>query len=258
MHIDAVINQKGGVAKTTTSVNLASITAAELGRRVLLVDLDPQGQSSLHLGLKHVDLDCDSPAYEVLVRQRAIADKVQHTPFGFDLLAAGKDLAAAQLQLAGNPDGAWRLREALEKIPEGTYDVVLIDCPPALDQLSFNALVAATSFLVPIVMQAAPLAGFGELLDTVASVRRRHNPDLSMIGVLGCNTPKGSRLSDEVRATLVAKCGAEAVFPREIRYSEYLARGFDVLKPVNVWAPGTIGHDDYLAAANEMVARGAA
>lgn len=257
LHRHAIINQKGGVTKTTTSVNLAAALGLEFGKRVLLIDLCAQGHSSEYVGRRVSDIRLDSPVYRVLARAGFIPDLVQKTSQGFDLLAGGPDAEQAEIHMAAHPRGQFVLKQAIDDMPQDLYDIVLFDCPPSLSFLSRAALIASTGFCVPMLMHGMSLDGFDLLLSTVEQVRERDNPLLAFVGVLGANTKKDSNHSNNIRDTVRERCG-DLVFEREIRYSEYIVQGFGVQKPVVQLAPTSIGADDYRAVCKEIIDRGAA
>jgi chromosome partitioning protein len=190
----AVINQKGGVGKTTTTANLAA-AAAEAGRRVLLIDLDPQSHLSLYFGLEVAD---EQPVvFDVLTEGASLADVVCNVRERLDLAPASIDLAGVELALAATPGREVILREALDKLSD-RYDLVLIDCPPSLGVLTVNALVSANEVLIPLQAHFLALQGLGKLLDTVTLVRQRINPQLRVLGVVLCMFESGTRLASEV------------------------------------------------------------
>jgi len=253
----AIINQKGGVTKTTTTFNLASALAIEFNQRVLALDLCAQGQLSAYVKMRVNDPRQDSPAYRVLARGCPVLEYVQKTDFAFDLLAGGPDTKQAELLIGSNPRGLLVLRQALDEIPPDTYDIILMDCPPSISHMSQTALVASSGYLVPLLMQGMSVDGFDLLLNTANDVATAYNPSLGCVGVLGANTKKESNHSNNIRGELQEKV-SELMFAREIRYTEGIVKGFDANKPVVVLDPKGIGSEDYRATCVEFLARVAA
>jgi len=214
----AVINQKGGVGKTTSAVNVAAQLATG-ARPVLLVDLDPQGNATSGLGLPKDDLDPTS--YEVLFGQATLDQAVRPTNRdGLFILPANAQLAAAEVELVNTPNREFCLREALKR---GTYSYVIIDCPPALGLLTINALTAATSLLIPVQSEYYALEGLGQLLATVQRVRQGLNPSLDLLGVVLTMYDKRTSLSEQVMKELQTHFGDKlfkTVVPRNVRLAE--------------------------------------
>jgi chromosome partitioning protein len=267
MHITAVYNQKGGVGKTTTSVNLAA-ALAERGLRVLLIDIDEQAHASIHCNVRHVRTAGPSPTYRMLGMAEDPRTLAMRTAWGFDLIAANPDdLAQLDKNLAVELNGNDFLSDALsEAKQENTWDIVLIDCPPAFSMLSRNALFAADSVLVPVVMQEGPLEGIRKLFDSIARVSKAQKRTLPVTGYVEINTPKDSTLSEEVREELLQVLPPGALFETRIGYSEHVARAFRRHEPVLARdGVSRLGQHSLEAAkqlwrnlANEVVARGAA
>ena len=215
----AVINQKGGVGKTTTAVSRAA-QLAELKRPVLLVDLDPQGNATSGLGLTKENLAATS--YELLFRQATLDETVVpggERP-GLFVVPANPDLAAAEVELVQTPQREFCLREALKV---AAYDYIIIDCPPALGLLTINALTAATDILIPVQSEYYALEGLGQLLATVQRVRQSLNPSLSLLGVLLTMFDKRTSLSEQVMSELQRHFGDKlfkTVIPRNVRLAE--------------------------------------
>jgi chromosome partitioning protein len=202
--IKALANRKGGVGKTTTAVNLAA-ALSELGLKVLLLDLDSQGHASEHVGMK---VEKGSPAYRVIAEGRAIVDCVQRTDdseqpsrFGFDILAGGDDLSTAEALMATDTTGNGRmvLREALEEVPPGRWDLVLLDCPPSLKDMTQAALTASHGVFVPLPMEALPFDGFRRLLTTIDGVRKYANRELVVEAVIETISDPRTNLANDVR-----------------------------------------------------------
>ena len=227
--IIAVTNQKGGVGKTTTAVNL-SASLGDLGKRVLLIDADPQGNSTSGYGVSKKDLK--TFVYDLLINNAAFSDCVVKTQFkGVELVPAGIDLAGAELELAQLPERVFRLRNAILPI-KAEYDLILIDCPPSLGLVTLNALAASDAILIPIQCEYYALEGLSQLMATVRQVKRLYNPRIDLEGVL--LTMYDGRLNltiqvvDEVKKFFPKKV-FRTVIPRNVRLSEAPSFGMPVL-----------------------------
>ncbi len=213
----AVTNQKGGVGKTTTAVNVASYLATARCS-VLLVDLDPQGNATSGLGLTK---EVQATSYEVLLGKARFEDAVQETKrTGLYVLPANPSLAAAEVELVAVPNREFCLREALKN---ASYDYIIIDCPPALGLLTINALTAAQSILIPVQAEYYALEGLSQLLETVQRVRHSVNPSLDLLGVLLTMYDKRTSLAEQVMAELQKHFGDkvfQTIIPRNIRLAE--------------------------------------
>ncbi len=248
--IIAVANQKGGVGKTTTSINL-SACVAEAGKRVLLVDIDPQGNASSGLGCYSNE---GNTIYDVLMGECEAKDAVVNTEFdGLCVLPSGVELAGAEIEMVDIENRETLLKRAMEKIA-GDYDFIFIDCPPSLSLLTVNALTAAHSLLIPIQCEYYALEGVGQLVNTVKLMRKKLNLTLGIEGILltmyDSRTNLGAQVVGEVRKHF-SKEVFETMIPRNVRLSEAPSYGM----PIHVYDPRSTGAQAYRALAQELIHR---
>lgn len=246
-----IANQKGGVGKTTTSVNLAA-SLVETGRRVLLVDLDAQGNATMGSGVnKH---EVVRTGYDLLIGHTDIRDVIIYgTEAGYDLLPGNSDLTAAEVELMNRDDRERRLRSALTYV-QNEYDLIIIDCPPSLNMLTVNALAAAHGVFIPIQCEYYALEGLSALLETVEQVRLAVNPELEIEGLLRTMYDARNNLANDVSAQLQAHFGDKlyrTIIPRNVRLAEAPSHGL----PVLLYDKSSRGAAAYLALAGEYLRR---
>ena len=241
-----VANQKGGVGKTTTAVNL-SAALREVGQRVLLVDFDPQGNATSGLG---VDKNHSPNVYDVLIGESDCAKAIVSTPYG-DVLPSNKALAGAGIELVGMEHREYLLSNALDTVEEN-YDFILFDCPPSLELLTLNGIVAARSVLIPVQCEYYALEGLSDLMSTLRLVKKRLNPDIDVEGVLltmyNGRTNLSMQVAEEVKRFFKGKVYATVV-PRNTRLAEAPSHG----KPVIAYDKWSKGAEAYRALAKEVL-----
>ncbi len=246
----AVVNQKGGSGKTTTTVNLAA-ALGELDRRVLVLDLDPQASASAWYRVNEEGRGL----LATLTDRSDLDDLVHETEVeGVSIVPASRWLMAADKLLANVVGAESRLGEALDKLEDDSWDYLLFDCPPTLGILTVNALSAATEVLIPVETHVLPLHGLAQLLETVEVVRERLNPDLEIAGILACRVDRRTRLSLEIVADLRQRFG-DLVYSTAIRENIRLAEAPSFGLPITSYANRSAGAQDYRALASEVLAQ---
>jgi chromosome partitioning protein len=247
-----IANQKGGVGNTTTSVNLSAALASK-GRRVLLLDLDPQGNASSGLGLKKHEYQ-DSNIYHVLIGENTLEEVIRSCPVANLWVApANPDLVGAEIELVDTPKREYKLKEALKPLHD-KYDYVLIDCPPSLGLLTLNALTSANTFIVPLQCEYYALEGLSQLLNTAGLVKKSINPELRIEGIVLTMFDTRNNLSHQVVSEIQTHFGDKvfkSIIPRNVRLSEAPSHG----QPIIAYDPKSIGAVKYMDLAEELDAK---
>lgn len=245
----AITNQKGGVGKTTSAVNLAA-SLASLGKRVLMIDLDPQGNATTASGIDKQGLT--KTVYHLLLRTAVAADvRVRSPESGYDLLPANRDLAGAEVELVQEKEREFRLRQGLESL-SGDYDFILIDCPPALNLLTVNALTCAHAVIIPMQCEYFAIEGLADLVNTIKKIKARLNPALVIDGVVRVMFDTRNTLAQNVSDQLKAHFGAkvfDTVVPRNVRLAEAPSHGLAALQ----YDRASKGAQSYLQMAQELI-----
>lgn len=245
----AITNQKGGVGKTTTSINLAA-SLASLDKRVLLIDMDPQGNASAGSGVDDV-AELETTTYQILLETATVAEAIVTVDSGFDVLPANTDLSGAQVELLDEIGRELRLKKALTKVIDD-YDFVLIDCPPALNVLTINALVAANSVIIPMQCEYFALEGLTALVGTIRKIRESLNSKLNIQGLLRTMFDSRNSLAGEVSKQLEQHFGDKVyktIVPRNVRLAEAPSYGL----PALAYDKKSKGAQTYLAVAKEIL-----
>ena len=244
----SITNQKGGVGKTTTSINLAA-SLVKRGQRILLIDMDPQGNATVGCGVNPDQIE--NTIYDVLLEECSAREAISSSECGVDVMSANGELAGAQVELLNEIGREMRLQKALAS-ELTNYDYIFIDCPPALNVLTINALVASNSVLIPMQCEYFALEGLSALISTIRKIRETLNPQLSIEGLLRTMFDKRNSLSGEVSKQLESHFGDkvyDTVVPRNIRLAEAPSYG----EPAIEYAPGSKGARAYLLLADEIL-----
>lgn len=247
--IIAIANQKGGVGKTTTSINLSACIAAK-GKKVLVIDIDPQGNTTSGYGIEKNDLE--NTIYELILGDCSIEDCIlKEVMPNISILPSNVNLAAAEIELIGVEKKEYILKNEVDWVKD-RYDFIIIDCPPSLNLLTVNAMTTADSVLVPIQCEYYALEGLSQLIHTINLVKERLNPDLEMDGVVftmyDSRTNLSSQVVDNVKSHLSQKI-YNTLIPRNIRLAEAPSYG----KPINLYDPKSAGAESYMSLAEEVI-----
>lgn len=247
--IIAIANQKGGVGKTTTAVNLAACLTVK-GKKVLLIDMDPQGNTTSGLGVDKTELE--NTVYDLMIGECSIKDCIIENVFqDMDMIPTNVDLAAAEIELIGIERKEYILKDEIDFIKD-KYDFIIIDCPPALSMLTVNAMTTATSVIVPIQCEYYALEGLSQLLHTINLVSERLNPDLEVEGIVFTMYDGRTNLSMQVVENVRKNIGSnvyDSIIPRNVRLAEAPSYGMPIIK----YDPKSTGAEAYMALADEVM-----
>lgn len=251
MKIISIANRKGGVGKTTTTINIATALSA-VNKKVLVIDFDPQGNATTSLGIEKKKGQLSS--YNVLIGNCNMREAIVHTNLPrFDLVPSSPDLAAAEVELVGLPEREFVLKKAFKNL-QGDYDYILIDCPPSLNLITINALVSANSVIVPLQCEFLALEGLADLIKNINAIKRNFNPGLSLQGIILTMFSKQNNLSKMIEADVRKYFGDkvyQTVIPRCVRIAEAPSHG----KPILVYDFKSTGAQAYLQLAKEFLQR---
>ena len=250
--IIAITNQKGGVGKTTTAINLSAVLA-EFGKKVLTIDMDPQGNTTSGLGFHKSEIE--NTVYELIIGECNIEDCLNQNELdNITLIASNVNLAAAEIELIGINDKEFILKREVDKIKED-YDYIIIDCPPSLNMLTINALTTATSVIVPIQCEYYALEGLSQLVHTVELVQERLNPQLEIEGVVftmyDARTNLSLQVVENVKSNL-KQAIYKTIIPRNVKLAEAPSHGL----PINLYDPKSVGAESYRYLAEEVINKG--